>query len=1020
MPQLSLEGLNPSQRRAVEHDPNIPLQILAGPGSGKTRVLTMRIAYLISHHKLDPSSICAVTFTNKAANEMRERLTKLVGAIVTSQLRMGTFHALCAMFLRKHAKLIGLDSGFTICDADDSKKIVMKILKEMYEERSQGMPGLPDPEDKNKLGRAAAAPRYLSFISKMKTKGKSPEDCLQEIRTLTENAQKMLKKIGQNEPVVLDQSEIQVYKRYQEALRESNSLDFDDLLIFGVDLFRDNAKVAKWCKHILVDEFQDTNTLQYELMVHIAAASRCITIVGDPDQSIYGWRSAEVKNLHNMKQEYANTKQIMLEHHYRSTGSILAASVAIISQDKKRVAKTLHTLHPDGPRPVLNYSYSGTDEAGFIAVEIKRLVAASGGMLNWNDFAILLRYNSLSRVMESALQKLGIPNRVLAGHKFFERAEIKDLLAYLQIVDNPRFTPAFARAVNTPSRGIGEKSVAELLSRSTALGIPPLDAAERIYDGKIPDIKPSVKRKLASFVVAIRKLRNLAKKGESPSKLIGKLLELIQYEQHLKKTQQDADSRWDNVQELINFAKEFEKSQPSEVPDVPAEDVNEDDPDWDDKAPEFDYRAFEEVASHLVGETPLRLFLQASMLSTDVEEQAEQDHNKVTISTCHTAKGLEWPVVFVPAVEDRTFPSYRAEDDEEERRLLYVACTRAQALLYLSYTYNRMIGGELKTQELSPFVKPLPMHQLFGFQRPEIGRAEREVMAKVLSRPLPSEAEVKRRMDAFNESGVINAWPTPAFPGPSGQQTHSRPNSRSNMNHTQQNLMQQIQPQFNGIPSFTSAKAAIKSEVGLSPLNAPDIKPPLSPSRHPVVNTVSVNIIRANPKPLPSDKGKGKAPTNFSAMAGPSTSTTTATGSKQPQAAHLHSFFGKPRNVPMKSEAKHPVKVKTQSIDLTSGPIDLTSEPIDLTSELEPIDPTSESMPPIPSFTSRTVVRSFNSAATHRSPVVSNAPSTSVNVIPAGASGSASTQRLAGGKRRLGMGHTTGGYPNKKYKPPTL
>ncbi|KZT73601.1 UvrD/REP type DNA helicase [Daedalea quercina L-15889] len=511
MSEAYLRNLNRAQLQAVQHPPDIPLQILAGPGSGKTRVLTSRIAHLIFHYRVAPQAICAVTFTNKAANEMRARLEGLVGVHETGRIRMGTFHALCASFLRRHGRLLNLETNFTICDADESKKIVKKLLEDHLRLLA----------DKNI---SLTEGTVTSMISQAKARGETADDyqsrCLQRKSNGSRNRlHSRLHDEGDSDEgesqLLQDTTALaviaEVYKDYECKLRESSSLDFDDLLLFGVRLFTTYPTVGEWCRHVLVDEFQDTNTIQYQLMRRIAAASGCVTIVGDPDQSIYGWRSAEVKNLKKMQRDFPKTQQILLEQNYRSTASILRASMAIVAQDKKRVAKALQATHPAGPRPVLQLHYNEHQEAAFIAGEIKRLVAATGGMLGWGDFVVLLRFNALSRLIESALQREGIPNRILGGHKFFERLEVKDLLAYLQLIDNPHFVPAFSRVINVPARGIGEKTIAEILSTAERLKLSPLDVVMRIYEGTLPDIKPNVKRKLATFVPPMQQLQKLAR-----------------------------------------------------------------------------------------------------------------------------------------------------------------------------------------------------------------------------------------------------------------------------------------------------------------------------------------------------------------------------------------------------------------------------------------------------------------------------------------------------------------------------
>ncbi|KIY44056.1 P-loop containing nucleoside triphosphate hydrolase protein [Fistulina hepatica ATCC 64428] len=635
---------------AVEYDPRVPLQILAGPGSGKTKVLTTRIAHLILRCGIPPASICAVTFTKKAANEMKHRLITLIGKESATRVRMGTFHALCALFLRNYARLVGLETNFTICDADESKKMIANFRKKYHSH----------PESVFLKERT-----ILSSISKAKAKGLSADDLVAKASNSTAHTQE------------LDRIVAEIYHDYESALRSSNCLDFDDLLLFGVRLFTQQPHTADWCNHVLVDEFQDTNSVQYELMKAIAV-KQCVTIVGDPDQSIYGWRSAEVGNLARMRRDFPSTQQVLLEENYRSTGGILKASIAIVAQDSARVQKSLRTSHPIGKTPVLCSFPSEQEEAEFCATEIARVVALMGGMLKCGDFAVLLRFNALSRSIEAALQKAGIPSRVLGGHKFFERLEIKDLSAYLQLVDNPDFSPALTRIINVPPRAIGAKTLSELAARGAKTNKSQLAVVEGICDSRLPDISPPVKRKLVSFVKTIRTLRDKVAQGSSPADLLKCLLTSIDYEAHLRKTQPDWESRWENVQELVSFAADDRGNEPSS----PSEESTEND-------------------------TPLRRFLEASMLSSEDDNNKEDSDERVTISTVHAAKGLEWPVVIVPAVEQGTFPFYRTEDKAEERRLLYVACTRAQGLLYLSHAAKRRVAGETKTRDISEFMSAL-------------------------------------------------------------------------------------------------------------------------------------------------------------------------------------------------------------------------------------------------------------------------------------------------------------------------
>ncbi|KAF8149889.1 P-loop containing nucleoside triphosphate hydrolase protein [Crassisporium funariophilum] len=735
-------GLNPAQLKAVKHQPDVPLQILAGPGSGKTKVLTSRIAYLILIHSIPPSAICSVTFTNKAANEMRERLTKLIGKESTTALQMGTFHSLCARFIRQHCHALGLQSNFTICDADESKKVISALLKPYK-----------DSLIANDISFSEGS--ALSIISKAKAKGHTAA----VFYNLMEEAERSKKSNTRGsasassdaalEKKTVDRIVAEIYMGYERTLKDNNALDFDDLLVYGVRLFTEHGESVLWCRHILVDEFQDTNTMQYELMKAIAIR-RCVTIVGDPDQSIYGWRSAEVINLSRMREQFVNTHQIFLEQNYRSTASILRSCLAIVAEDKDRIPKSLHTSHPLGTTPVLRSCDTEKEEADFIAYEIKRCVANMGGVLRWGDFVVLLRFNALSRPIESALQKQGIPCRILGGHKFFERMEIKDLLAYLQLVDNPNYNPAFVRAVKVPTKGTGDKTLAELAAQAERLNISQLEVVEKIHDNRIPDIKPPIRRKLASFVQTIRTLRRLVAECTPPSELIHRLVEMIDFESHLRKTQQDWESRWENVKELITFASEVES-------DVPVSAAPSAERSGQQLSPQALAKKHDAGDLRPRGRGPsLRQFLQASMLSSEGDNQTEEESKeKVTLSTCHAAKGLEWPVVMVPSVDQDTFPFYRTEDIEEERRLLYVACTRAQSLLYLLHASKRQVAGQTKQKRLSDFVTKAWLKNevsdhflrgLFSYDVPRFIPADRTVISQVLNRPTPDAAEVQRRI----------------------------------------------------------------------------------------------------------------------------------------------------------------------------------------------------------------------------------------------------------------------------------
>ncbi|WWD16482.1 hypothetical protein CI109_100908 [Kwoniella shandongensis] len=827
-----LASLNAAQLKAVTASPSIPLQILAGPGSGKTRVLTSRVAYLVQHHGYRPYEIVAVTFTNKASKEMKKRLQVLLGEKAADALVLGTFHATCAKYLRRYGQLIDLPNNFIIADADDCKKMMSGLLKSRK-----------DILDESRITLKEGA--VLSEISKAKAKEESPD--AMAIRAAQDPSS------STNTLAVI----AELYAEYEAGLREANSLDFDDLLVFGVKLFRTAPRVLEGCRHILVDEFQDTNTTQYELMKCFAKAHGGVSVVGDPDQSIYGWRSAEIENLNKMIDDFPGTEAIYLEENYRSTGSILSAAHAVVSQDRDRIKKNLYTSHPKSTPVTLKVFSTPVIEASFIAWEIKRLIAYSGGVLGYDDFAILLRYNALSRVIESALQKDSIPNRIVGGHKFFERMEIKDLLAYLQLADNPGFTPAFIRVVNTPKRAIGDKSVADLIAAAKTMKVSPMELSERIIDGEpLPaSLKPALKKNLASFVGAVRKLRRAAEKGTPVGDLIRLIIDKTGYEEYLRASQQDFDSRWENVQELISYsvtvaeeqarqaagdtiedgflpansaaveaivnrsqAQEKEKEQvklhplfrrntsglsddsqsrsrsrstsvvngrgnikTSEGKNGVIEVLSSDDEDErrDEKPNRHlsaktevkragSLEAVESLANAPENMTPLAYFLQTSMLSTDTEADQEDTYQpKVTITTVHAAKGLEWPVVFIPAVEQGTFPSYRcteAHEIAEERRLLYVAMTRAQNFLTLSHCQFRMMGGEENDKEASEFVGMVNRHQpgLLSTTLPDIDLAIRRYMSTMLGRPPPNEETTKEMIfKHVRAAPPVSTWDAP-------------------------------------------------------------------------------------------------------------------------------------------------------------------------------------------------------------------------------------------------------------------
>ncbi|BGP43735.1 ATP-dependent DNA helicase srs2 [Rhodotorula kratochvilovae] len=766
-PEDYLPRLNPAQRDAVTASSVGGLAVHAGPGSGKTAVLTTRVAHLIQVGRIAPEELVVVTFTNKAANEMKVRLSKIVGAQTVDKIVMGTFHSVCVRYLRKYAKLLNLAPNFLITDRDDCLAIIKRLLASLT--------ALPD-----NLRREMKPQSWLEVISKCKSRKMGPEEYRAESASAVGGDPEKVEWVAR------------VYEAYVSELAASNALDFDDLLLRGYQLFRNFPRVVAKIKSVLIDEFQDTNNVQYELVKLIAAPSGSLTIVGDPDQSIYGWRNAEIENLEKMLKDFHPVRQIFLEENYRSTGAILGAALAVVQQDTARIPKSLRTSHPAGSSVVLHPAPSAPDEAAFIASTIKHLVAHLGGLVGYNDFAVLLRYGALSRNIEVALQKAGVPSRMVGGHKFFERAEVKDLLSYLQLISNPSYTPALLRVLNTPRRGLGDKTQREIAAVGVAKRIGAFEVCRRIANGQgLVKVTDTQRKGVKALVQLVRDAREKADEGADVASLIDLICERVYYKQHLERTQgPDAAERWENIEELKAYAATVAEENPTtadlftaadpeegesqfEEVDIPAaattgafaggakdeggdsdDDVIVVEPEVEDEKEEIKVplssQAAEEGAT-----TPLEIFLATSMLATDTETQgAKSDANaeKVTISTCHAAKGLEWPVVFVPACEDGTYPFFRASEAsevDEERRLLYVAITRAQSFCFLSYAAARMAGSEMKQKKLSPFLQTASTSypSLFVKKLQKVTKKTREETAKVLGRQAPSEEQAKRMID---------------------------------------------------------------------------------------------------------------------------------------------------------------------------------------------------------------------------------------------------------------------------------
>ena len=639
-----LDGLNPAQYTAVT-SPAAVLQILAPPGSGKTKTLTSRVAHLLRHDGFKPWDILCLTFTIKSAREMKERLSRLLGDDAESRLILGTFHSVCRRYLASYGHLIGIRKGFGIADSSDTLNIIKRITKRLKL-------NIDPKAAQSRISRSKA--RNIRHTDIALTAAKS-------------------KKLDQQEFVT-------IFEAYESHLSISNLLDYDDLLLRCVDLIRRYPQCVANVEVVLIDEFQDTNLVQFDLMLLFATKHQRITTVGDPDQSIYGWRSAEIKNLKRMQQIYPDTLVIHLKDTYRSSRAILMAADAVIKQDQSRHSKSLSSTHCLGSLPVLRRIPSAEAEASWLVSEIKRTVDLTAGLLRNSDFAVLLRSAALSRHIESALGMVGIAYRMVGGQRFFDRIEIKILLDYLRVVSFPDNNEALARIMNVPSRTIGAMTVKSLLEEAESMNITLWSLIQDMVQGnRVPRTKISKSAEqgmgvLTNIILTARKSMMDTANLSSPMLLLEFVIKKLKFHEYLEKHyEQDHETRWANVEELIAQASEcsdlsnFNCSDSDILPHV--EDVDQ-----------MSGSATEEALSKFLANVALATELQREADSSD--EAGQQ--GRVTISTIHAAKGLEWPVVFIPSAYEGCIPHSRAEDTDEERRLLYVAMTRAQALLYMS------------------------------------------------------------------------------------------------------------------------------------------------------------------------------------------------------------------------------------------------------------------------------------------------------------------------------------------------
>jgi DNA helicase-2/ATP-dependent DNA helicase PcrA len=635
-----LAGLNPPQRAAVTADDG-PLLIFAGAGSGKTRVLTHRIAWLIQQRRAEPGEILAVTFTNKAAREMRGRVENLLN-LAAGGIWMGTFHAIGVRILRRDGSADGIDRHFVIYDEADRLSVVKRVMNEMRLDEKRYPPG-----------------GMVALISRAKDEVITAEDQLKAAGTHNEELAARIR------------------LRYDAFLEQNNALDFDDLLMRTVWLFDRHPdvleKYQKRFKYIMVDEYQDTNRAQYLMVRHLASQHRNLAVVGDDDQSIYMFRGADVRNILSFEKDYPDAQIVKLEQNYRSTQVILDAAYHVIKANPNRADKRLWTDRPGGPKLVVAQTYDEQEEAQGVAREALRLVAE--GDYRLADFAVLYRTNAQSRALEEVLLRRGVPYRLIGGLRFYERREVKDVLAYLRLIANPQDTLSFSRVINIPRRKLGEKSLAQLGYWAEAHGMSAWDSLARLAE--MAELSPAARQAFADFRDLIMDVRG-ATQERRLVEVIDLLLLRSAYERYVKEGSPEGEERWANVLELRGLASEYDGLPPGEG---------------------------------------LQAFLEDVALMSDVDTMDDRAQG-MTLITLHMVKGLEFPVVFMLGMEEGLFPHSRSLDSpaglEEERRLAYVGMTRAKDRLYLFHTFRRHLFGTANLNLPSRFLKDIPPELVEG------------------------------------------------------------------------------------------------------------------------------------------------------------------------------------------------------------------------------------------------------------------------------------------------------------------
>ena len=645
-----IEGLNDRQKEAVISTEG-PCLVIAGAGSGKTKVLTHKIAYLISEKYVKPWNIIAITFTNKAANEMKERIQKIIGD-AANDLWMGTFHSICVKILRKYIDRIGFDHSFLIFDTSDQKTLIKECLKDLK------------VDDKLFTDRAV-----LSEISNGKNEMLEPKDY-------------KIKYAGDFRRETIGN----IYELYQQRLKENNALDFDDIINYTIKILTENPDVLEYYtekfKYVLVDEYQDTNKAQFMLVSILASKYGNITVVGDNDQGIYSFRGADITNILNFEKDFPGTKIIKLEQNYRCTGNILKAANAVIKHNENKYEKKLWTANDEGELPSIYQSEDEYDEASYVVKQINHLKTEE--YYKYSDFVVLYRMNSQSRAIEDILRREDIPYKIVGGLKFYERKEIKDIIAYLRLIYNTSDNISLKRIINEPKRGIGKTSLDNIQQISEQNGISMYEVIKNAEQFGLNRVKANAD----DFINLIEELRT--KQNElSISELIKETLNKSGYTKALElENSVEAESRIQNLEEFLTVAIEFE----------------------------------EEFADNTLGE-----FLENITLSSDIDN-VEDAENSVTLMTLHSAKGLEFPTVFLVGLEEGIFPGYKSIGEEnalqEERRFFYVGITRAKEHLFLTCAKRRTIFGSTSYNAISRFVKEIPEELLNGYDKMQKEKVE--------------------------------------------------------------------------------------------------------------------------------------------------------------------------------------------------------------------------------------------------------------------------------------------------------